>query len=61
MIESQMIAYVALAGLMAHGLYVLTRGDVDSSPTDAGDDSGLWTSERFNQSGEGHERPFFLD
>lgn len=61
MIESQMIAYVALAGLMAHGLYVMTRGDADSAPTDADDDSGLWTSERFNQSGEGYARPYFPD
>lgn len=63
MIETQMVAFLALAGLMGHALFVMINdGGADASPTSESDDTGpLWTSERFGQSGEGHDRPFFLD
>ena len=62
MIDPQMIAFVALAGLMGHGLTLILRGD-DGSDFDRRDEEpdDLWSSERFNQSGEGHNRPFFLE
>ncbi|CAO3445186.1 hypothetical protein [Azospirillum argentinense] len=62
MLESQLIAFVALAGLMGHGLTLLMREDDEwnADPQDEQPD-GLWSSDRFNQSGEGNNRPFFLE
>ena len=60
MIEPQMIAFFALAGLMGHALFMITRDDAPAQPT--ADEPGLfWTSARFNQGGDGQERPLFLD
>ena len=62
MIDPQMIAFVALACLMGHALTLTLRGE-DGADLDRRDEEpdGLWSSERFNQTGEGHNRPFFLE
>ena len=61
MIEPQMIAFFALTGLMGHALFMAVRGD-DAPAQPTVDEPGLfWTSARFNQGGDGQERPLFLD
>ncbi|MDQ2103759.1 hypothetical protein [Azospirillum isscasi] len=61
MIDPQTIAFVALAGLMGHALTLMLRNDEGSDVGQDEEPDGLWSSERFNQSGEGHNRPFFLE
>ncbi len=61
MVESQMIAFFVLTGLMGHALFLITRGDGGAIGQPADEPSHFWSSERFNQSGDGYERPFFLE
>jgi hypothetical protein len=56
-----MLSFVALAGLMGHALTMFVRGqDASSHVAEENDEPSIfWTSERFNQSGEGSSRPYF--
>jgi hypothetical protein len=56
------LTLTAFAGFVAHSLTTAGAGWPFSRSADAEDtDSIFWTSDRLSQSGQGHERPFWVD
>lgn len=56
------LTLTAFAGFVVHSLTTAGAGWPFSRSADAEDtDSIFWTSDRLSQSGQGHERPFWVE